>query len=65
LPEFGDYECPDCGKAYPVIKRLIGDLRYFSMRYAVCSSAFDEANNSPSGDPAHQARQAFGHRADG
>ena len=55
LLEFGDYECPDCGNAYPVIKRLIGDLGYFSMRYAICSSAFDEANNSPS-DPAAAKR---------
>jgi protein-disulfide isomerase len=26
LVEFGDYECPDCGNAYPVIKRLIGEM---------------------------------------
>jgi protein-disulfide isomerase len=25
LVEYGDYECPDCGNAYPVIKRLIAE----------------------------------------
>jgi len=25
LVEYGDYECPDCGNAYPEIKRLIGE----------------------------------------
>jgi protein-disulfide isomerase len=24
--EYGDYECPDCGNAYPVIKRLIAEM---------------------------------------
>ena len=24
--EYGDYECPDCGNAYPVIKRLISEM---------------------------------------
>ena len=32
LVEYGDYECPDCGNAYPIIKRLIrempADLRF-------------------------------------
>jgi protein-disulfide isomerase len=26
LVEYGDYECPDCGNAYPVIKRLIAEM---------------------------------------
>ena len=26
LVEYGDYECPDCGNTYPVIKRLIAEL---------------------------------------
>ena len=26
LVEYGDYECPYCGNAYPVIKRLRGEL---------------------------------------
>jgi protein-disulfide isomerase len=26
LVEYGDYECPDCGNAYPEIKRLIAEL---------------------------------------
>jgi len=26
LLEYGDYECPDCGNAYPVVQRLIADL---------------------------------------
>ena len=27
LVEYGDYECPDCGNAYPEIKRLIAECR--------------------------------------
>jgi len=26
LLEYGDYECPDCGNAYPIIKRLIKEM---------------------------------------
>jgi protein-disulfide isomerase len=26
LLEYGDYECPDCGNAYPIIKRLIMEM---------------------------------------
>jgi NhaA family Na+:H+ antiporter len=26
LVEYGDYECPDCGNAFPEIKRLIAEL---------------------------------------
>src|SRR3974377_1140926 len=26
LVEFGDYQCPFCGAAYPVVKQLQGDL---------------------------------------
>ena len=25
LLEYGDYECPDCGNAYPIIKRLLAE----------------------------------------
>jgi protein-disulfide isomerase len=26
LVEYGDYECPDCGNAYPIIQRLIREM---------------------------------------
>jgi protein-disulfide isomerase len=26
LVEYGDYECPDCGNAYPIIQRLIKEM---------------------------------------
>jgi protein-disulfide isomerase len=26
LVEYGDYECPYCGRAYPIVKRLRGEL---------------------------------------
>ena len=35
LVEFGDYECPDCGKAFPIVKRLqerFGDGLRFEFR---------------------------------
>src|SRR5688500_17302044 len=35
LVEYGDYECPYCGKAYPIIKRLqktVGDRLRFVFR---------------------------------
>lgn len=36
LVEFGDFECPYCGRAYPVLKRLrgiLGDRLDFSFRH--------------------------------
>jgi protein-disulfide isomerase len=35
LVEFGDYQCPHCGHAYPLLKRLVremGDQLYFVFR---------------------------------
>src|SRR5215217_9734259 len=35
LVEFGDYQCPHCGHAYPLLKRLVnemGDQIYFVFR---------------------------------
>jgi protein-disulfide isomerase len=37
LVEYGDYECPDCLNAFPIIKRLIAD---FGPASASCSAIF-------------------------
>jgi protein-disulfide isomerase len=41
LVEYGDYECPDCGNAYPEIKRLVAEcgerLRFVFRNYPLYS----------------------------
>jgi protein-disulfide isomerase len=47
LVEFGDYECPHCGRAYPVVKRLqaaMGDSLRFVFRNFPLSEIHPHAN---------------------
>ena len=44
LLEYGDYQCPYCGRAYPVVKRV---QRYFGPRLRFRISAFPADGNSP------------------
>ena len=57
LVEYGDYECPYCGEAYPIVKelqrRLAGQLR-FSFRN------FPLANAHPHAEHAAEAAEAAG-----
>jgi protein-disulfide isomerase len=55
LLEFGDYECPDCGNAYPVIKRLIAEL---GPRLRFIFRNFPLSNVHPHASVAAQAAEA-------
>src|SRR3954464_7721996 len=55
LLEFGDYECPDCGNAYPVIKRLIGEM---GARLRFVFRNFPLSNVHPHASVAAQAAEA-------
>lgn len=57
LVEYGDYQCPHCGKAYPLIKRLLaeeGDHFLFAYRH------FPLQESHPSAYPAALAAEAAG-----
>src|SRR4051812_28759257 len=55
LVEFGDYQCPHCGHAYPLLKRLIremSDTLYFIFRH------FPLSETHPAAIMAAQAAEA-------
>src|SRR5262245_28450695 len=57
LLEYGDYECPYCGKAYPVVKELqrrLGDRLCFAFRN------FPLVNSHPHAEHAAEAAEAAG-----
>lgn len=57
LIEYGDYQCPYCGEAYPVIKQVVSDLNdqiYFQFRN------FPLTNDHPNAFAAARAAEAAG-----
>lgn len=57
LVEYGDYECPYCGEAYPIVKavqRRLGDRLCFAFRN------FPLANSHPHAEHAAEAAEAAG-----
>ena len=57
LVEYGDYECPYCGEAYPIIKAIqerLGDRLCFTFRN------FPLANSHPHAQHAAEAAEAAG-----
>jgi protein-disulfide isomerase len=55
LVEYGDYECPDCLNAWPIVKRLreeLGDRLAFSFRH------YPQASIHPHASAAAQAAEA-------
>ncbi|HTC21033.1 MAG TPA: DsbA family protein [bacterium] len=49
LVEYGDYQCPHCGRAYPMVKRLqkaLGDKLKFVFRNFPLSEAHPDALNA-------------------
>jgi len=59
LVEFGDYECPHCGRAYPIVKDLqarLGDRLRFVYRN------FPLAESHPYAEHAAEAAEAAGDR---
>jgi protein-disulfide isomerase len=55
LVEYGDYECPDCGNAYPVIKRLLAE---HGPRLRFVFRNFPLSNVHPHASVAAQAAEA-------
>ena len=55
LVEYGDYECPDCLNAFPIIKRLIDD---FGPRLRFVFRNFPLSNVHPHASVAAQAAEA-------
>src|SRR6476659_386108 len=46
LVEYGDYECPYCGRAYPIVKRLqteLGDKLRFVFRHFTLNTIHEHA----------------------
>jgi protein-disulfide isomerase len=57
LVEYGDFECPHCGRAYPIIKEVqsrLGDRLRFVFRY------FPITTNHPHAQHAAEAAEAAG-----
>jgi protein-disulfide isomerase len=57
LVEYGDYECPYCGQAYPIVKAIqkrLGDRLCFAFRN------FPLANSHPHAEHAAEAAEAAG-----
>jgi protein-disulfide isomerase len=62
LTEFGDFECPYCGKAYPTIKRLrerLGDRVVFEFRHFPVSDKHPHAERAAEAAEAARAQGRF------
>src|ERR1700733_5413514 len=54
LVEFGDYECPSCGLAYPIVKRL---QKHFGKRLLFVFRNFPLTQMHPLAEPAAEAAE--------
>ena len=60
LVEYGDYQCPSCGQAYPIVKRL---QKHFGKRLAFVFRNFPLTQIHPWAEPAAEAAEfAAAHR---
>ena len=57
LVEYGDYECPHCGQAYPVVEELI---RQLGRALRVAYRHFPLTSMHPRAEPAAEAAEAAG-----
>jgi protein-disulfide isomerase len=57
LVEYGDYECPQCGSAYPIVKRL---LKHFGERLGFVFRNFPLSEIHPSAASAAEAAEFAG-----
>src|SRR5579884_3505870 len=57
LVEYGDYECPDCGMAYPIVKEL---QQHFGDKLRFCFRAFPLRQIHPYAEIAAEAAEAAG-----
>ncbi|MBV8672808.1 MAG: thioredoxin domain-containing protein [Acidobacteriaceae bacterium] len=54
LVEYGDYECPHCGRAYPIIKRL---QEHFGGKLLFVYRNFPLTRTHPNAEPAAEAAE--------
>lgn len=62
LVEYGDYECPHCGRAYPIVKeiqRRLGDRLRFIFRNFPLSESHPHAQHAAEAAEAAGAQQRF------
>jgi protein-disulfide isomerase len=62
LTEFGDFECPYCGKAYPTMKRLrerLGDRLVFEFRHFPLTEVHPHAERAAEAAEAARAQGRF------
>jgi protein-disulfide isomerase len=57
LVEYGDYECPYCGEAYPIVKRL---QKHFGKRLSFVFRNFPLAQIHPWAEPAAEVAEFAG-----
>ena len=57
LVEYGDYECPYCGQAYPVIKAV---QKHFAKRLRLVFRNFPLTQIHPNAESAAEARRVRG-----
>ena len=58
LVEYGDYECPSCGQAYPMVKQLQG---HFGVRLSVVFRNFPLSQIHPWAEPAAEVAEFAGY----
>ena len=62
LVEFGDFECPHCGRAYPILKevqRQMGDRLLFVFRYFPITTSHPHAQHAAEAAEAANAQGKF------
>ncbi len=57
LVEYGDYECPACGDAYPIVKQV---QQHFGKRLRFVFRNFPLTEMHPNAEPAAEAAEAAG-----
>jgi protein-disulfide isomerase len=57
LVEYGDYECPHCGRAYPIVKRL---QKHFGKRLFFVFRNFPLSQMHPHAEPAAETAEFAG-----
>ena len=62
LVEYGDYECPDCGRAYPIVEEIrqeVGDQLRFVFRNFPLTQSHEHAEMAAEGAEAAAAQERF------
>ncbi len=60
LVEYGDYQCPSCGQAYPIVKRV---QKHFGKRLSFVFRNFPLTQMHPFAEPAAETAELPGRMA--